>query len=232
MAKIYALLTKFTWGLYIFASILGLAKSWVKPHWVIIGAIILLFLTFPALAITDLTKQVEKLKKLVETPEQSNKIKDVIKPKSEVKTSEQPKKIKDVIKPKSEVKTSCSIMSSIMSLFTGTDVIKPKSEVKTSEQPKKIKDVIFQKNEYEIITGNRKTFAVIKDGNPDNLYCPHCFSQVNPTSNSCPKCNHNFEEDIVQDDVQDDVTPSDVWFCTKCGASNPVGTMLCRRCGQ
>ena len=209
MAKIYALLTKFTWGLYIFAGILGLAKSWVKPHWVIIGAIILLFLTFPALAITDLTKQVEKLKKLVETPEQSNKI-------------------KDVIKPKSEVKTSCSIMSSIMSLFTGTDVIKPKSEVKTSEQPKKIKDVIFQKNEYEIITGNRKTFAVIKDGNPDNLYCPHCFSQVNPTSNSCPKCNHNFEEDIVQDDV----TPSDVWFCTKCGASNPVGTMLCRKCGQ
>ena len=183
MAKIYALLTKFTWGLYIFAGILGLAKSWVKPHWVIIGAIILLFLTIPALAITDLTKQVEKLKKLVETPEQSNKIKDVI---------------------------------------------KPKSEVKTSEQPKKIKDVIFQKNEYEIITGNRKTFAVIKDGNPDNLYCPHCFSQVNPTSNSCPKCNHNFEEDIVQDDV----TPSDVWFCTKCGASNPVGTMLCRKCGQ
>lgn len=66
MAKIYALLTKFTWGLYIFASILGLAKSWVKPHWVIIGAIILLFLTFPALAITDLTEQVENLKKLVE----------------------------------------------------------------------------------------------------------------------------------------------------------------------
>ena len=63
MAKIYALLTKFTWGLYIFASILGLAKSWVKPHWVIIGAIILLFLTFPALAITDLTEQVENLKK-------------------------------------------------------------------------------------------------------------------------------------------------------------------------
>ena len=245
MAKIYALLTKFTWGLYIFASILGLAKSWVKPHWVIIGAIILLFLTFPALAITDLTKQVEKLKKLVETPEQSNKIKDVIKPKSEVKTSEQPKKIKDVIKPKSEVKTSCSIMSSIMSLFTGTDVIKPKSEVKTSEQPKKIKDVIFQKNEYEIITGNRKTFAVIKDGNPDNLYCPHCFSQVNPTSNSCPKCNHNFEEDIVQNDVQDDVTPSEaqnnvesesnsgeVWVCSKCGQTNPAGTILCKRCGQ
>ena len=245
MAKIYALLTKFTWGLYIFASILGLAKSWVKPHWVIIGAIILLFLTFPALAITDLTKQVEKLKKLVETPEQSNKIKDVIKPKSEVKTSEQPKKIKDVIKPKSEVKTSCSIMSSIMSLFTGTDVIKPKSEVKTSEQPKKIKDVIFQKNEYEIITGNRKTFAVIKDGYPDNLYCPHCFSQVNPTSNSCPKCNHNFEEDIVQNDVQDDVTPSEaqnnvesesnsgeVWVCSKCGQTNPAGTILCKRCGQ
>ena len=66
MAKIYALLTKFTWGLYIFASILGLAKSWVKPHWVIIGAIILLFLTFPALAITDITEQVENLKKLVE----------------------------------------------------------------------------------------------------------------------------------------------------------------------
>ena len=200
MAKIYALLTKFTWGLYIFASILGLAKSWVKPHWVIIGAIILLFLTFPALAITDLTKQVEKLKKLVETPEQSNKIKDVI---------------------------------------------KPKSEVKTSEQPKKIKDVIFQKNEYEIITGNRKTFAVIKDGNPDNLYCPHCFSQVNPTSNSCPKCNHNFEEDIVQNDVQDDVTPSEaqnnvesesnsgeVWVCSKCGQTNPAGTILCKRCGQ
>ena len=25
---------------------------------------------------------------------------------------------------------------------------------------------------------------------------------------------------------------SDVWICTKCGASNPVGTMLCRKCGQ
>ena len=128
MAKIYALLTKFTWGLYIFASILGLAKSWVKPHWVIIGAIILLFLTFPALAITDLTEQVEKLKKQFEN-------------------------LKKLVE-KSSIQSSNGVQ----------DKIESKS---------------------------------------------------------------NDEEDF-----QDDITGTDVWFCTKCGASNPVGTMLCRKCGQ
>lgn len=65
MAKIYALLTKFSWGLYFFAGIFGLAKKWLELKWFFIGAIILLFLTFPALAITDLTKQVENLKNLL-----------------------------------------------------------------------------------------------------------------------------------------------------------------------
>ena len=128
MAKIYALLTKFTWGLYIFASILGLAKSWVKPHWVIIGAIILLFLTFPALAITDLTEQVEKLKKQFEN-------------------------LKKLVE-KSSIPSSNGVQ----------DTIESKS---------------------------------------------------------------NDEEDF-----EDDISGTPVWFCTKCGASNPVGTMLCRKCGQ
>ena len=25
---------------------------------------------------------------------------------------------------------------------------------------------------------------------------------------------------------------SNIWVCTKCGESNPVGTMLCRKCGK
>jgi len=109
MAKIYALLTKITWGLYFFAGIFGLAKKWLELKWFFIGAIILLFLTFPSLAITDLTKQVENLKKLVE-----------------------------------------------------------KSSKRSSNGEK----------------ASEKTDS------------------------------------------------SDVWICTKCGASNPVGTMLCRKCGQ
>lgn len=121
MAKIYALLTKFTWGLYIFVCILAIAQKWLEPKWLFIGAIILLFLTFPALAITDLSNQVEKLKKLVE---------------------------------KSSIPSSNGVQ----------DKIESKS---------------------------------------------------------------NDEEDF-----QDDITGTDVWICTKCGASNPVGTMLCRKCGQ
>ncbi|MBP5436475.1 MAG: hypothetical protein J6Y30_00680 [Treponema sp.] len=184
MAKIYALLTKFTWGLYIFASILGLAKSWVKPHWVIIGAIILLILTFPALAITDLSNQVEKLKKLVGTSEESNNIKD---------------------------------------------------------GDKRVQ--IIARAGYEIFEVNQKKFAVVKNGNPDpdTFYCPHCYSQVNPTSDSCYNCKYNFKEGIVQDDVtsseaqnnvESESNSGEVWVCSKCGASNPIGTVLCRRCGQ
>ena len=48
------------------------------------------------------------------------------------------------------------------------------------------------KDGYEIISIDGKKFAVIKNGNPDNFYCPYCHSQVNPKTNSCYKCNHNF----------------------------------------
>ena len=208
MAKIYALLTKFTWGLYIFASILGLAKSWVKPHWVIIGAIILLFLTFPALAITDLSNQVEKLKKLVESSANTK---------------------------------------------NGSSAVPNNVESKSNNIKDGYKRVqIIARAGYVIVEVNQKKFAVVKNGNPDpdTFYCPHCYSQVNPTSDSCYNCKYNFKEGIVQDDVTsseaqdnaesesnneevlDDVTSSEVWVCSKCGASNPIGTMLCRRCGQ
>ena len=48
------------------------------------------------------------------------------------------------------------------------------------------------KDGYEIILIDGKKFAIIKNGNPDNFYCPYCYSQVNPKTNSCYKCNHNF----------------------------------------
>ena len=67
MAKIYAVFTKFIWAVAILASLFALAEKWIEPKWIFIGLIILLILTFPALAITDLSNQVEQLKKLVGT---------------------------------------------------------------------------------------------------------------------------------------------------------------------
>lgn len=48
------------------------------------------------------------------------------------------------------------------------------------------------KDGYEIIIENGKRFAKVKDGNPENYFCPYCYSQVNPNSSSCYKCNKTF----------------------------------------
>ncbi|MBO4320110.1 MAG: zinc ribbon domain-containing protein [Treponema sp.] len=49
-----------------------------------------------------------------------------------------------------------------------------------------------EQNEYTIIEKDLKTFAVIKNGNPNNYYCPNCHQQVNPSSDTCSNCNTNF----------------------------------------
>ena len=189
VAKIYAIFTKFIWAAAIFASLLAVAQKWIQPSqigFLFIGFIILLILTFPALAITDLSNQVEQLKKLVGTS--SNK---------KIGSSE------------------------------AQDNVESKSN--------------NLKDGYKIVEVNQKKFAVVKDGNPDNFYCPHCYSQVNPKSDSCYNCKHNFKEDIVQDDVtsseaqnnvESESNSVEVWVCSKCGESNPIGTMFCRRCGK
>lgn len=42
------------------------------------------------------------------------------------------------------------------------------------------------------------------------------------------------EDDLVLNDKSssENTGLSNIWVCTKCGESNPVGTMLCRKCGK
>ena len=63
------------------------------------------------------------------------------------------------------------------------------SNTKKESSTETIPDI---KDRYEIISVDGKKFAYIKNGNPDNVYCPYCYSQVNPKTNSCYQCNHNF----------------------------------------
>ena len=63
------------------------------------------------------------------------------------------------------------------------------NNIKKESSTESIPDI---KDGYEIIAVDGKKFAVVKNGNPNNFYCPYCYSQVNPKTNSCYKCNHNF----------------------------------------
>ncbi len=36
----------------------------------------------------------------------------------------------------------------------------------------------------------------------------------------------------LSDDVAPKIVPPKSWVCTKCGASNPIGAMLCQSCGH
>ena len=38
------------------------------------------------------------------------------------------------------------------------------------------------------------------------------------------------KESVNTTNATDNINQSNVWVCTKCGETNPVGTMLCRRC--
>ena len=63
------------------------------------------------------------------------------------------------------------------------------------EEQKEESKIIEQteiKDGYEIIIKNGKHFAVVKGGNPDNYFCPYCYTQINPNSNSCYHCNKSF----------------------------------------
>ena len=72
------------------------------------------------------------------------------------------------------------------------DIYNVKEESNNTEKDSSNKKNLEIKDEYEIISINGKQFAVIKNGNADNLYCPKCYTQVNPKTNSCYKCNHVF----------------------------------------
>lgn len=257
MAKIYAVFTKCIWAVAILASLFAMAKEWIGPKWIFIGFIILLILTFPALAITDLSNQVEKLKKLVEASEKSNNIKDGYKrvqiiARAGYEIFEVNQKKFAVVKngnpdpdtfycphcysqvnPTSDSCYNCKY--NFKEGIVQDNVTSSEAQDNTESKSNNLKDG------YKRVEVNQKKFAVVKDGNPDNFYCPHCYSQVNPKSDSCYNCKHNFKEDIVQDDVtsseaqnnvESESNSGEVWVCSKCGASNPIGTVLCRRCGQ
>ena len=49
------------------------------------------------------------------------------------------------------------------------------------------------KEGYELIHKDKKVFAIVKGGNPDNCYCPYCYSQVNPNNESCFNCHKSFQ---------------------------------------
>ena len=59
---------------------------------------------------------------------------------------------------------------------------------KTREKPVELK----VKDGYELIVRDGKTFAIVKDGNPDNYFCPNCYTQINPNFKTCVKCDFKF----------------------------------------
>ena len=65
----------------------------------------------------------------------------------------------------------------------------PENQTTINEEPVKKQEI---KNDYEIITKDGKKFAIIKNGNPDNYYCPSCHTQVNPNFVSCKTCQTKF----------------------------------------
>lgn len=52
--------------------------------------------------------------------------------------------------------------------------------------------IICTKDGYELIVRDGKTFAIVKDGNPDNYFCPNCYTQINPNFKTCVKCDFKF----------------------------------------
>lgn len=66
-------------------------------------------------------------------------------------------------------------------------VINTTESLNSEESKQEEKEKIHE--DYEIIEKDGKKFAVIKNGNPDNFYCPYCYTQINPKSDTCRNCN-------------------------------------------
>ena len=64
-------------------------------------------------------------------------------------------------------------------------------ELPKEEEKEKIKTYEI-KDGYELKSNGNKQFAIVKNGNPDDYYCPNCYYQVNPNRSSCPNCNQEF----------------------------------------
>ncbi|WP_296333244.1 hypothetical protein [uncultured Treponema sp.] len=47
-----------------------------------------------------------------------------------------------------------------------------------------------------------------------------------------PKNNNSFSKDTEHSSLSEENVQSNVWVCTKCGATNPVGSVLCQNCGH
>ena len=58
-----------------------------------------------------------------------------------------------------------------------------------SEEKKLEKKESTIREGYEIIEKDGKKFAIVKNGNPDNVYCPYCYTQINPKFDTCINCN-------------------------------------------
>ena len=54
-------------------------------------------------------------------------------------------------------------------------------------------DIGEVKEGYEYVKINGKTLAKVKDSTIENYYCPFCFAQINPTSNSCSYCGKQYQ---------------------------------------
>lgn len=45
------------------------------------------------------------------------------------------------------------------------------------------------KPDYELVKKSNHKFAVVKNGDPTNFFCPYCYKQISPTCDICKYCN-------------------------------------------